>query len=44
MSSSPQLVEKLWNYCNILSDDGVDYGGALLKPACDLMRKESRKG
>ena len=26
MSSSPQLVQKLWNYCNILRDDGLSYG------------------
>ena len=23
---SPQLVQKLWNYCNILRDDGLSYG------------------
>jgi type I restriction enzyme M protein len=27
MSNSPtQLVQKLWNYCNILRDDGLSYG------------------
>lgn len=26
MSNSPQLVQKLWNYCNILRDDGMSYG------------------
>jgi type I restriction enzyme M protein len=26
MSSSDQLVQKLWNYCNILRDDGLSYG------------------
>jgi type I restriction enzyme M protein len=26
MTSSPQLVNKLWNYCNILRDDGLSYG------------------
>ena len=27
MSSNPtQLVQKLWNYCNILRDDGLSYG------------------
>ncbi len=25
MSSAP-LVQKLWNYCNILRDDGLSYG------------------
>src|SRR5215831_12505240 len=24
--SSSQLVQKLWNYCNILRDDGLSYG------------------
>ncbi len=23
---APQLVQKLWNYCNILRDDGLSYG------------------
>jgi type I restriction enzyme M protein len=23
---SHQLVQKLWNYCNILRDDGLSYG------------------
>ncbi len=26
MSNAPQLVQKLWNYCNILRDDGLSYG------------------
>ena len=26
MSNSQQLVSKLWNYCNILRDDGLSYG------------------
>ncbi|HSH40128.1 MAG TPA: type I restriction-modification system subunit M N-terminal domain-containing protein [Chthoniobacterales bacterium] len=26
MSSSTALVQKLWNYCNILRDDGLSYG------------------
>jgi type I restriction enzyme M protein len=27
MSNNPtQLVQKLWNYCNILRDDGLPYG------------------
>ena len=24
--SSSQIVQKLWNYCNILRDDGLSYG------------------
>lgn len=26
MTQSHQLVNKLWNYCNILRDDGLSYG------------------
>ncbi len=26
MSAPSQLVQKLWNYCNILRDDGLSYG------------------
>ena len=26
MAESSQLVQKLWNYCNILRDDGLSYG------------------
>lgn len=26
MSSPTALVQKLWNYCNILRDDGLSYG------------------
>lgn len=27
MASDPtQIVQKLWNYCNVLRDDGMSYG------------------
>ena len=26
MSSSSQIVQKLWNYCNVLRDDEMSYG------------------
>jgi type I restriction enzyme M protein len=26
VNQSHQLVQKLWNYCNILRDDGLSYG------------------
>jgi len=26
VDSSHQIVQKLWNYCNILRDDGLSYG------------------
>src|SRR6266496_1179346 len=29
MSHSSQIVQKLWNYCNILRDDGLSYGDYL---------------
>ena len=25
-SGSAQIVQKLWNYCNVLRDDGLSYG------------------
>ena len=24
--NSPNVVQKLWNYCNVLRDDGMSYG------------------
>jgi type I restriction enzyme M protein len=24
--TSPQIVQKLWSYCNVLRDDGMSYG------------------
>jgi type I restriction enzyme M protein len=29
MSNPQQIVQKLWNYCNILRDDGLSYGNYL---------------
>ncbi len=29
MNSSAAIVQKLWNYCNILRDDGLSYGDYL---------------
>ena len=26
MAESTQIVQKLWNYCNVLRDDGMSYG------------------
>jgi type I restriction enzyme M protein len=27
--SSSAIVQKLWNYCNVLRDDGMSYGDYL---------------
>ena len=26
MNTTNALVQKLWNYCNVLPDDGMSYG------------------
>ena len=26
MTASAQIVQKLWNYCDVLRDDGLSYG------------------
>ena len=28
---SQQIVQKLWNYCNVLRDDGMSYGGIKIR-------------
>ncbi len=28
--SSSAIVQTLWNYCNVLRDDGMSYGDSLL--------------
>ena len=25
-ADAPTIVQRLWNYCNVLRDDGVSYG------------------
>ncbi len=30
MSDAKAIVDKLWNYCNILGDDGLSYGEVYL--------------
>src|SRR5437764_11848306 len=46
-NGSAQIVSKLWNYCNVLRDDGMSYGDYveqltyllfLIKAIVDLMR------
>ena len=32
---SQQIVQKLWNYCNLLRDDGLSYGDySVLRARC----------
>src|SRR5436189_5266680 len=39
MSAPQQLVQKLWNYCNILRDDGLSYGDYVEQLTCLLFLK-----
>jgi Type I restriction-modification system methyltransferase subunit len=34
-----QLIQKLWNYCNILRDDGLSYGHYIEQPTILLFLK-----
>ena len=36
MTNPQQLVQKLWNYCNILRDDGLSYGDYVEETGSDL--------
>jgi type I restriction enzyme M protein len=36
---STQIVQKLWNYCNILRDDGLSYGDYVEQLTFLLFRK-----
>ena len=36
------LVQKLWNYCNVLRDDGMGYGDHLEK-FIGLLRADGRR-
>lgn len=35
MSNPTALVQKLWNHCNILRDDGLSYGDLALEAAME---------
>lgn len=35
----PQLVQKLWNYCSVLRDDGLSYGDYVEQLTCLLFLK-----
>jgi type I restriction enzyme M protein len=39
VSTSAQLVQKLWNYCSILRDDGLSYGNYVEQLTCLLFLK-----
>ena len=51
MLESSSIVQRLWNYCNVLRDDGVSYGDYVeqltyllfLKPADEGERPVKRK-
>ncbi len=30
-ADAPAIVQKLWNYCNVLRDDGISYGDYVLQ-------------
>ena len=34
--NSATIVEKLWNYCNVLRDDGMSYGDYVEQLTCPL--------
>ena len=46
MSNPQQLVQKLWNYCSILHDDGLSYGDYVEQLILKFQRQEleRRKG
>jgi len=33
------IVQKLWNYCNVLRDDGMSYGDYVVQLTCLLFLK-----
>jgi len=37
VEQSHQLVQKLWNYCNILRDDGLVLGPLVLGPGITIL-------
>jgi hypothetical protein len=44
MSNNPtELLQKLWNYCSTLRDDGLSYGGYVEQLTCLLFLKMADK-
>lgn len=43
MSNPQQLGQKLWNYCNLLQDDGLSYGDYVEQLICLLFPKMADK-
>lgn len=37
--NSNNIVQKLWNYCNVLRDDGMSYGDYVEQLTCVLFLK-----
>ena len=40
MTAPQQLVQKLWNYCNILRDDGLSYADYVEQLYEDLAKRD----
>jgi len=40
--ASNQIVQKLWNYCNVLRDDGMSYGDYVEQLTYLLFRKMAK--
>jgi len=42
--NSATIVQKLWNYCNVLRDDGMSYGDYVGQLTCPRDRRIDRIG
>jgi HsdM N-terminal domain len=41
---SSTIVQRVWNYCNVLRDDGISYGDYLEQLTCLLFLKMDDEG
>ena len=41
--NSANIVQKLWNYCNVLRDDGMSYGDYVELLTCLLFLKMAER-
>ena len=44
MSNSSTIIQRVWNYCNVLRDDGMSYGDYLEQLTCLLFLKMDDEG